>query len=404
MVSESVLISWILENGGTHEDLKALAERGGIDEIWSTDNLGNTTITSIAPSIDFNFGADPDGQAYEYMQLLKNDVKSISQPAQIRDVDGEFYKFVGVGSWNPANPKIIQVARHGQKLLDLEAQIGKEFYMEQLHTYLNDTVLYAAVVDGAGTVLAESEESELTEAGFTSTQFNVTALQSNKSSFNGERAMNYIMPLSNGNYLAITISNQVLTTIMIATIIAAVLAVLVLMGITDLTISRQIKRITSVRDSLNDISRGAADLTKRIDLHSRDEIGQLVTASNAVMDNFQSIMLELRERSSSIHRSTTDIQNYATQTKMSSNEIQTDSASVALDAKNQLKNIEESAFAMEELARGIQHITESIVEISNISNDTEKSAISGVEIVESLLKELSNLHDKQRNRWNVRKH
>ena len=63
MVSESVLVSWILENGGTHEDLKALAERGGMDEIWSTDELGNTTNTSIAPSVDFNFGADPDGQA-----------------------------------------------------------------------------------------------------------------------------------------------------------------------------------------------------------------------------------------------------------------------------------------------------------------------------------------------------
>lgn len=59
MVSESVLISWILENGGTHEDLKALAERGGIDEIWSTDDKGNTTVTSIAPNIDFNFGSDP---------------------------------------------------------------------------------------------------------------------------------------------------------------------------------------------------------------------------------------------------------------------------------------------------------------------------------------------------------
>lgn len=394
MVSESVLISWILENGGTHEDLKALAERGGIDEIWSTDDKGNTTVTSIAPNIDFNFGSDPAGQAYEYMQLLNNDVAEISQPAQIRDVDGEFYKFVGVGSWDPANPKIIQVARNGQMLLDLEAKIGKEFYMNELNQYLDETVLYAAVVDEAGAVLAATKELSLEAAGFATSAFNITTLKYEKSKFSGERVMNYVMPLSDGTYLAITISNKVLTTILIATIIAAIIAVAILMGITDVTISRQIKRITSVRDSLNDISRGAADLTKRIDLHSGDEIGQLVTASNAVMDNFQSIMLELKERSTIIHQSTNEIHNHASQTTVSSRDIQTEAVGVANDSKTQMKSIEDSAFAMEELARGIQHITESIMEISNISNDTEENAVNGVNVVENLLIELSKLHDK----------
>ena len=44
MVAESVLISWILEKRcNPCRDLKTLAERGGIDEIWSTDAEGNTT-------------------------------------------------------------------------------------------------------------------------------------------------------------------------------------------------------------------------------------------------------------------------------------------------------------------------------------------------------------------------
>ncbi|MER2106787.1 MAG: HAMP domain-containing methyl-accepting chemotaxis protein [Solibacillus sp.] len=394
MIAESVLISWALENGATHADLKALAERGGLDEIWSTDDKGNTTFTSIAPQVDFNFGADPNGQAYEYMQLLKENTLSISQPAQIRDVDGEFYKFVGVGAWNPANPKIIQVARNGQMLLDLEAQIGKAFYMSELREHLSDTVLYAAVVDQGGRVLAETKDEAFGLAGFEIEQFADATRTSEQASFDGERAMNYVVPLSNGNYLAVTISNQVLTTIFVATIVAAIAAVFVLMGITDFVISRQIRRIKSVRDSLNDISRGQADLTKRIDVDSSDEIGQLVSASNAVMDNFHDIMTELRDRSSIIHQSTTEIQNHSTKTRLISDEIRCESEGVAIDAKSQLKNIEESVQAMEELARGIQDITESIQEISTISNDTEQNALFGVEVVDNLLKELDHLHSK----------
>ena len=79
MIAESVMASYIIDKGATYEDLKAIAERGGIDEIWSTDDKGNTTVTSVAPTVDFNFGADPNGQAAEYMQLLDGRAKEIVQ-------------------------------------------------------------------------------------------------------------------------------------------------------------------------------------------------------------------------------------------------------------------------------------------------------------------------------------
>lgn len=393
MIAESVLISWILENGGTYQDLNALAERGGIDEIWSTDAAGNTTVTSIAETVDFSFAADPNGQAYEYMKLITGEEKEIVQSAQIRDIDGLFYKFVGVGGWNPASPKIVQVGRNGQALLDLEAQIGKEFYMDELNKHLSDTVLYAAVVDKDGEVLAATSDVALEENDFTSAMFNTTETLNEKTRFDGLLAMNYVTPLSNGTYLAITVSNSVLSSILIATIIAAILAVIILAGITNFTISRQVKRILSVRNSLRDISDGKGDLTKRIENDSDDEIGQLVQASNEMMDNFQSIMYDLREQSCEMHGAADKIQQSSNATAVSSQNILKSSEVIEQDSRTQLTNIEESAHAMEDLARSIQDITESIMEISNIANDTEQSAEKGVQVVNNLLSELDRLHD-----------
>ncbi|MEO4052569.1 methyl-accepting chemotaxis protein [Solibacillus sp. CAU 1738] len=392
MVAESVLASWIFANGGTHKDFKKLAELGGIDEIWSTDDQGNTTVTSIAPSVNFNFGSDPNGQAYEYMKLLTGEVTSVVQPAQIRDVDGEFYKFVGVGGWN--SPQIIQVARNGQNLLDLEAQIGKEFYMNELNTHLNETVLYAAVVDETGTVLAATNDKPLTDAGFMQAEVISGQKSNGPTHFDGKRAYNYVTPLSNGTYLLTTISNTVLSNILFATLVAAIVAVLLLMIVANFTIERQVKRILRVRDSLLDISQGEADLTKRIELTSHDEIGQLVDASNAMMNNFQVIMKELKEQAQYIYGASDEIQKYSKYTMNSSKDIQSDSMSIENDAKIQQKNIEESVFALEELASGIQHSTESIMEIAHISHSTEQNATNGIQIIDNLLNELSNLHKK----------
>lgn len=394
MVAESVLISWVLENGGTHEDLKALAERGGIDEIWSTDAAGNTTLTSIAETVDFSFAADPNGQAYEYMKLITGEESVITQSAQIRDVDGLFYKFVGVPSWNPANPKIIQVGRNGQMLLDLEAQIGQQFYMNELNEHLSETVLFAAVVDENGELLAATDDSTLEENNYHTDSFSGSELQSERTRYDGIKAMNYVVKLSNGHYLAVTVSNSILSTILMGTIVSAIVAIIALTLIASFFISKQIHRINSVRHSLEEIAEGQADLTKRIEIASQDEIGQLAVASNAMMDNFQGIMKELSAQANSVHHATTTIQSKAEETVASSSKISYDSCLVESDTYYQRKSIEESALALEDLAKGISHITESIMDISSAANDTENNAVHGVEVIDRLLAELNDLHVK----------
>jgi len=394
MIAESVMASFIIEKGATYEDLKAIAERGGIDEIWSTDDKGNTTITSVAPTIDFNFGSDPNGQAAEYMQLLDGRAKEIVQKAQIRDVDNEFYKFVGVSSWNPTKPQIVQVARHGQQLLDLEASIGSESYINQLNNYLSSTVLYAAIVNNKGETLAATADKNLENIGFLPAQFSTQEASEFSGRFDGTRVMQYVKPLSNGTYLAIVVSNVVLSQILIGTIVASLIVVCIIFLTTGLSISRQVSRILSVRNSLEEISKGEADLTKRININSKDEIGQLVVSFNGMMESFQSIMCELKQEASHIKEATYIIQENAHHTLDSSKNIQEESSQVAQASFAQQKNTEDSTHSMEELARSIQHISESIAEISTISRNTEENADNGLQIMNNLQKQLVEIHEK----------
>ncbi|WP_016993135.1 methyl-accepting chemotaxis protein [Lysinibacillus boronitolerans] len=394
MIAESVMASYIIDKGATYEDLKAIAERGGIDEIWSTDDKGNTTVTSVAPTVDFNFGADPNGQAAEYMQLLDGRAKEIVQKAQIRDVDDQFFKFVGVGSWNPATPQIVQVARHGQQLLDLEASIGSESYIDQLDNYLSSTVLFAAIVDEKGQAIAATADQDLADIGFEPAQFSAQKSTEFSGRYDGTRVTQYVKPLSNGTYLAIIVSNAVLSHILVGTIVASLIVVCVIFFTTGLSISKQVARILSVRNSLEEISKGEADLTKRIPINAKDEIGQLVTSFNGMMDNFQQIMYELKQGANQIKEATYTIQENAHETLESAAIIQGESSQVAQASFAQQNNTADSAHSMEELARSIQYISESIAEISSISRNTEENADNGLQIMQSLQKQLVTIHEK----------
>ncbi|WP_342544206.1 methyl-accepting chemotaxis protein [Lysinibacillus sp. FSL K6-4013] len=394
MIAESVMASYIIDKGATYEDLRAIAERGGIDEIWSTDNKGNTTVTSVAPTVDFNFGADPNGQAAEYMQLLDGRAKEIVQKAQIRDVDDQFFKFVGVGSWNPATPQIVQVARHGQQLLDLEASIGSESYIDQLNNYLSSTVLFAAIVDEKGQAIAATAKQNLADIGFEPAQFSAQKSTEFSGRYDGTRVTQYVKPLSNGTYLAIIVSNAVLSHILVGTIVASLIVVCVIFFTTGLSISKQVARILSVRNSLEEISKGEADLTKRIPINAKDEIGQLVTSFNGMMDNFQQIMYELKQGANQIKEATYTIQENAHETLESATIIQGESSQVAQASFAQQNNTADSAHSMEELARSIQYISESIAEISSISRNTEENADNGLQIMQSLQKQLVTIHEK----------
>lgn len=394
MIAESVMASYIIDKGATYEDLKDIAERGGIDEIWSTDDKGNTTVTSVAPTVDFNFGADPNGQAAEYMQLLDGRAKEIVQKAQIRDVDDQFFKFVGVGSWNPATPQIVQVARHGQQLLDLEASIGSESYIDQLDNYLSSTVLFAAIVDEKGQAIAATADQDLADIGFEPAQFSAQKSTEFSGRYDGTRVTQYVKPLSNGTYLAIIVSNAVLSHILVGTIVASLIVVCVIFFTTGLSISKQVARILSVRNSLEEISKGEADLTKRIPINAKDEIGQLVTSFNGMMDNFQQIMYELKQGANQIKEATYTIQENAHETLESATIIQGESSQVAQASFAQQNNTADSAHSMEELARSIQYISESIAEISSISRNTEENADNGLQIMQSLQKQLVTIHEK----------
>lgn len=76
--------------------LEKFSSETGISEFYITDENGVTVLSNNPGGIGFTIENDPTTQAYPFYEILNNPEHRVSQHTMIRDIDGKFYKFIGI--------------------------------------------------------------------------------------------------------------------------------------------------------------------------------------------------------------------------------------------------------------------------------------------------------------------
>ena len=94
--------------------LEGIVAETVLDEFWITDETAYSYLTNVRDErgdlVPFQFSADPAVQPQAskfYVLLLGDDGDVITQPAQVREIDNQVYKYVGVGGVD--KDRIVQV-------------------------------------------------------------------------------------------------------------------------------------------------------------------------------------------------------------------------------------------------------------------------------------------------------
>lgn len=97
MAIEAKLTSLMIERipDTSCEELVSLTDHCGISEIWITDQNGVVEFTNVDGGIGFAFSNE--GQTAPFMAILNNPDAVVTQPPSYRDIDGQVYKYAGVG-------------------------------------------------------------------------------------------------------------------------------------------------------------------------------------------------------------------------------------------------------------------------------------------------------------------
>ncbi|THB74604.1 MAG: methyl-accepting chemotaxis protein [Desulfobacteraceae bacterium] len=162
--------------------------------------------------------------------------------------------------------------------------------------------------------------------------------------------------------------------ILITAILAAFVLTLALTYVVSKRISDPLKQ---ARDMLEDIAQGEGDLTRRLEIKSSDEVGDLSRWFNTFVEKLQRIMKKIAENSYRVDESSTDL---STVSQSMSEEVQdtaTRSNNVASATRQMDNNITSVAAALEEASTNLNLVAASAEEmtstVTEISQNTERA-------------------------------
>ncbi|ELV8633884.1 TPA: methyl-accepting chemotaxis protein [Vibrio vulnificus] len=163
------------------------------------------------------------------------------------------------------------------------------------------------------------------------------------------------------------ISDKVSSGIQFELLVGLVLVVLGLFTIA-FSASKLVKPIKVVVDSLRDIESGEGDLTQRLVVGSKDEIGQLAESFNAFLDKLQRTIGNVAKTSQQLAEQTVGAKRAAVETRTSS--------------ESQFKEVDMVATAAEEMTQTASLVVQNAEVAVEAANRASQFANSGREVIE----------------------
>lgn len=187
--------------------------------------------------------------------------------------------------------------------------------------------------------------------------------------------------------------------------------ILISVVVIRLVVKKGLDPLDSIKKSLDEINKGAGDLTRKIDVLRRDEVGEVASLFNSFIDQLRSMVLSIKESahhvSSSSLEMTNSSQNLANvaqdqaasieETSSGMEQIKATIDSVSDNAKNQASKADSTRSSMEYLATSINNINQNAQDANHMADETHNYAKEGEQVLVSTvesMREISNSSNK----------
>ena len=151
----------------------------------------------------------------------------------------------------------------------------------------------------------------------------------------------------------------------ISTVLLIVLSIII-----SLKITKPIKEFSAV---LKDISEGEGDLTRKIEVSSRDEIGEMAEYFNNTFAKIRQLVATVQKQSNMLGSVGSNLSSNMTETAAAINQISANIKSIKSQTINQAASVTETSSTMEQISMGISRLNSLIGEQS--SNISQSSTI-----------------------------
>ena len=149
--------------------------------------------------------------------------------------------------------------------------------------------------------------------------------------------------------------------------------------------------INRLKQSAVKISEG--DLTEFIDIHSKDEIGQLGEAFVSMKVSLKSLIRNVDQSSWHVQAAAQGLSANAEQNIAASEQVTEAMQQVAISTEKQTTGIDQNAISVEEIAKGVVEVADSSMQVSDFSSNAIQLAEEGGHAVEQTVQQMHSIHE-----------
>ncbi len=174
-------------------------------------------------------------------------------------------------------------------------------------------------------------------------------------------------------------------------LLVLVIAVIIIISI----VKRQLGPLDEVALTLEEINKGGGDLTKNINIKTRDEVGNVASLFNQLIEQLRGIIQTIMNTSSHVSSSSLEMTNSSgslasvaqdqaasiEETSAAMEQIKATIDSVSETAKSQAAKAKESSSLMEFLSESINTINKNAQIASQMADDTHEYAMDGEQVL-----------------------
>ncbi|MEK3963975.1 methyl-accepting chemotaxis protein [Paenibacillus sp. FSL H7-0323] len=197
-----------------------------------------------------------------------------------------------------------------------------------------------------------------------------------------------IEEIENGQSLANSHRNNALITSFGVTGLSVVLAVILALLISG----RIIKPLRDVNTQLKEIADGDADLTRKLSVRSKDEIGELAFNFNKMTDNLGTMIEQVKLSANSLANSSTKLRSDSGVTAGATERISHIMGEVASGTARQMNDLQTNTITISEISLGIGQIAASVQDISEASHRSAAFAITGDESLQAAGQQMESIN------------
>ncbi len=329
--------------------LQELAEYLEVDEVHIIDRNGILAAGTNPDYFGLDFGSND--QTRPFLDILDDPELELAQDPWPRAVDGKLFQYIGVAL--PGGEGIVQIGVHPEELQELKEKSSVQHIIEN---YPFVSGLYAYIIDPESGLCTSHLIPERIGLDLNSFDFGRHILEMKTGNFsytyNDVPVFVSFQDTSEG-ILVVAVATgdyrKKLLPILFSLVFSSLASLAVLMLIMSCIVKRTLSPLKRVSRSLKDIAMGEADLTRRLPVDSRDEIGDVARNFNAFMDNLQVLIGGIQKAVVMTGDISGELTGHTTATLESTEDINKNINTVRERLREMSHNISRSATAMEEI-------------------------------------------------------